>query len=49
VEPFLAAFRTAVSPRSFRNAEWVAISCPTGTMLLETFRARVKRVLETRG
>lgn len=48
VEPYLAAFRQAVSPRAFRNAEWVATNCATGRMLMEAYRARIKRVLETR-
>jgi hypothetical protein len=47
VEPYLEAFRKAASPRSFRNAEWVAGNCSTGQMLMEGFRARVKRMLET--
>jgi hypothetical protein len=49
VEPYLAAFRQATSPRSFRNAEWVATNCATGQMLMESHRARIKRALETRG
>jgi hypothetical protein len=49
VEPYLAAFRQATSPRSFRNAEWVATNCAMGQMLMESHRARIKRVLETRG
>jgi hypothetical protein len=49
VEPFLAAFRAAASPRSFRNAEWVALNCATGKSLMESYRARIKRALETRG
>ena len=47
VEPYLAAFRKVASPRYFRNAEWVAMNCPTGQVLMEGFRARVKRMLET--
>jgi hypothetical protein len=49
MEPYLAALRQAGSPRSFRNAEWVARSCATGQTLMENYRARVKRILETRG
>jgi hypothetical protein len=49
VEPYLAAFRQAASPRSFRNAEWVATHCAMGLTLMESYRARVKRILETRG
>jgi hypothetical protein len=46
VEPYLQAFRQAASPRSFRNAEWVAGHCETGKALMEGYRARVKRTLE---
>jgi hypothetical protein len=49
VEPYLTAFRQAGSPRSFRNAEWVATNCATGKALMESYRARIKRVLETHG
>jgi hypothetical protein len=49
IEPYLAAFRQAGSPRSFRNAEWVATNSTTGQAVLEHYRARIKRVLETRG
>jgi hypothetical protein len=48
VEPYLAAFRAAASPRSFRNAEWVAKNCETGRWLMESYRARIKRALESR-
>jgi hypothetical protein len=48
VEPYLPEFRQAVSPRSFRNAEWVAANSATGQVLMEGYRARVKRMLETR-
>ena len=48
VEPYLTAFRAAASPRSFRNAEWVAANCATGKLLMESYRARIKRVLENR-
>lgn len=47
VEPWLAAFRKATSPRSFRNAEWVTVNCPTGQTLMDSYRARVKKILET--
>lgn len=46
VEPYLSAFRSATSPRSFRNAEWVASNCGAGKTLIESFRARVKQALE---
>jgi hypothetical protein len=48
IEPYLVAFRQAASPRAFRNAEWVASNCATGQMLMEGYRARIKRALETR-
>jgi len=48
IEPYLEAFRQATSPGSFRNAEWVATHSSTGQMLMERYRARIKRVLETR-
>lgn len=46
VEPYLAPVRQASSPRAFRNAEWVAGNCTVGKVLMEGFRARVKRILE---
>ena len=46
VEPYLDQIRQATSPRAFRNAEWVVANCPTGKVLMEGFRARVKRALE---
>ena len=48
IEPYLAAFRQAASPRSFRNAEWVAINCETGRVLMEGYRTRIKRMLESK-
>jgi hypothetical protein len=47
-EPYLSALRQATSPRLFRNAEWVAANCATGKTLMEIYRARIKRVLESR-
>jgi hypothetical protein len=49
VEPYLAAFRAAASPRSFRNSEWVALNSAIGKSLMESYRTRIKRALETRG
>jgi hypothetical protein len=48
IEPYLAEFRQATSPRSFRNAEWVATNSAVGQALMESYRARIKRMLETR-
>jgi hypothetical protein len=49
IEPYLSAFRQAGSPRLFHNAEWVATNCAAGRALMDTYRARIKRMLETRG
>jgi hypothetical protein len=49
IEPYLTALRAATSPRAFRNAEWVAVNSATGKALMESYRARIKRALETRG
>lgn len=48
IEPYLAALRKAASPRAFRNAEWVVAHCATAQTLMEAYRARIKRALETR-
>jgi hypothetical protein len=48
VEPYLAAFREATSPRSFRNAEWIASNSAAAQALMEGYRARIKRILEGR-
>jgi hypothetical protein len=48
VEPYLASIRKATSPRAFRNAEWVAANCETGKVLMEGYRARVRRALESK-
>ncbi|MBL9076622.1 MAG: hypothetical protein JNL08_03910 [Planctomycetes bacterium] len=45
VEPYLAAIRKATSPRSFEKAEWVANSSDVGRMLMDVFRARVRKKL----
>jgi hypothetical protein len=47
IEPYLTAFRQAASSRAFRNAEWVSVNCETGRVLMEGYRARIKRVLES--
>ncbi|HEU5304185.1 MAG TPA: hypothetical protein VFU40_06025, partial [Gemmatimonadales bacterium] len=47
VEPYLEQIRLAGSPRAFRNAEWVVANCAMGKVLMEGFRARVRRVLES--
>jgi hypothetical protein len=48
VEPYLAAFRQAASPRLFRNAEWVTANSATGQVLMEGYRARIKQMMEAR-
>lgn len=47
VEPYLDQFRKAASPRAFRNAEWVVANCGTAKALMEGYRARAKRILES--
>jgi hypothetical protein len=47
MEPYLTQVREASSPRAFSNAEWVVANCPMGKVLMEGFRARVKRALES--
>jgi len=49
VQPYLAQFRQAGPPWSFRNAEWVATNSETGRMILERFRARVQKALQAKG
>ena len=48
IEPYLAAIRQAASPRAFRNTEWVVAHSGSAQTLMETYRARIKRALETR-
>jgi hypothetical protein len=48
IEPYLEAYRQATSPVAFRNAEWVATHCAAGEMLMERYRARIKRMTESR-
>ncbi|HEU4680415.1 MAG TPA: hypothetical protein VFS51_01635 [Gemmatimonadales bacterium] len=47
VEPYLDQLRKGGSARAFRNAEWVVIHCGTAQSLMEGYRARIKRVLES--
>lgn len=49
MKPYLAPYREATSPRSFMNAEWVATNTGMGQQLMQTFEARVARMLEARG
>jgi len=43
VEPYLAEFRQAFSPRAFANAEWVATHSELGQQLMAHFRNRVQQ------
>ena len=45
VEPYLPEIRTATSPRSFQNAEWVAKEVPMGRTIADHMRARVNKTL----
>ena len=45
IEPYLEQIRKAASPRSFRNAEWVATHTELGQQMMEGFRARVAKAL----
>lgn len=49
VEPFLAELREAGQPAAFRNAEWVARSCPEGLPVYERIKARVAQLAAARG
>ena len=44
-ERYLDALRQATSPRTLRNAEWVANETETGRTLMEGYRARVAKRL----
>jgi hypothetical protein len=48
IEPFLAELRTATNPRTLSNTEWVATQTEKGRAIMETSRARVKKMLEAK-
>jgi hypothetical protein len=48
VEPYLAQIREATSPRAFRNAEWVVANSAMGKALMEGFRTKVKRMVDSK-
>jgi hypothetical protein len=48
VEPYLPALRTASSPRTLRNTEWVATQTEMGRAMMEYFRKRVSGILASR-
>lgn len=47
-EPYVAEIRARGNPNHFVNAEWVASNIDSGRRAMERYRARVKRVLESR-
>lgn len=47
-EPYLEQIRARGNPAYFVNAEWVGRNVEAGRRTLERYRARVKRVLESR-
>jgi hypothetical protein len=46
IKPFLAQYREATHPFSFRNAEWIATNSEMGQERMRQFEARVKRAME---
>jgi hypothetical protein len=44
-EPYLADLRTATSPRTLRNSEWIATQSEMGRTIAQHFRARVAKTL----
>ena len=48
LEPYLEPLRKDFNPTILSNTEWVAKETERGRMLTELFRARVKKVLESR-
>ncbi len=48
LEPYLDQLRKDFNPTILRNTEWVAKETERGRMLAELFRARLKKVLESR-
>ena len=48
VEPHLQRLRQEYSAVAFRHAEWASRECAEGRRLIEVFRARVRKMLETK-
>jgi len=48
VEAYLPALRSASSPRTLRNTEWVATETEMGRTIMEYFRKRVAGILASR-
>ena len=46
VKPFLAQYRAATNPKSFRNAEWVATNCEVGRERMQAFDARIAKAMQ---
>ena len=46
MKPFLAQYREATNPLSFRNAEWIATNSDLGKLRMQVFDARVKKAME---
>ena len=48
LEPYLEQLRKDFNPTILRNTEWVAKETERGRMLADLFRARVKKVLDSK-
>lgn len=48
MEPYVEALRREVAPFVYLNAEWVARETQRGRAQLEVFRARVRKMLESK-
>ncbi len=48
LEPYLEQLRKDFNPTILRNTEWVAKETERGRMLVDLFRARVQKVLESK-
>ena len=46
IKPFLAQYRAATSPNSFRNAEWVATQSEVGRERMKVLDARVAKAMQ---
>jgi hypothetical protein len=48
MEPYVEALRRDTSPLAYQNAEWVTRETTRGKLQLELFRARVRKMLESK-
>jgi len=48
VLPYLDKLRETTNPRAFRNAEWISKENSTGREMLQHYRARVAKLLESK-